>query len=188
MVFPVGFVSRNSEYKQHPGFDAYDTERCASNVPDLTPAAFHPPCRLFSKMRGLSTAPASERSLAYFAVTHVQCFGGVVEHPCFSKLWSDMSLPAPGIIPDLHGGFTLSVNLHWFGFPARKHTWLYIVGCKPSDVPAYPLNFDAVTHLVAHNRSSSMPYLEKEARSWSPPAFVEWVYQLLMVIHSKQCL
>ena len=120
--------------------------------PDLTPAAFHPPCRLFSKMRGLSTAPASERSLAYFAVTHVQCFGGVVEHPCFSKLWSDMSLPAPGIIPDLHGGFTLSVNLHWFGFPARKHTWLYIVGCKPSDVPAYPLNFDAVD---AFSRSQS---------------------------------
>lgn len=145
MVVPVLFVHQKSNYKKDNDFDCYDEKRNALNFKSKIPAIYHPPCRKFSRLRGLSCAPDSEKELAYWAIDNVRKYGGIVEHPHDSKLWKDKNVIKPGTY-DEFGGFTICIDQSWFGYYTEKRTLLYIVGCKMKDIPDYHFNLDIKQH------------------------------------------
>jgi hypothetical protein len=170
----VLFVQKDSIYKSLVA-DCYDEERNALTFSASNPVIAHPPCRLFSKLRAFSTAPQSEKELAYFAVKTVQKNGGVLEHPKSSTLWKECNLPLPGSY-DKFGGFTICINQSWFGARMQKATLLYIVGISHFMLPRYPISFDLPTHTQSSSKKKSKKKeVTKRERSATPLAFAEWL-------------
>jgi len=125
-----------------PECDVYDIERDALTYPGDLPIVAHPPCRSWGRLRKFAKPRPGERELAIWAVDRIRENGGVLEHPESSELWKIKKLPF-GRERDKYGGWTLSVNQHWFGHQARKKTWLYICGLEPCQIPPYPLRLGA---------------------------------------------
>jgi len=138
MIAAALYCRNNSIYKKIPQVDVYDLARDARTFSSDLPVIAHPPCRLWGRLRTFSTAPESERDLAFHAVEQVRKNGGILEHPAFSTLWTAAGLPLPGE-RDEFGGFTFPILQSWFGHKAPKATWLYIVGIEPAHLPAFPL-------------------------------------------------
>ncbi len=175
------FVRKDSIYKTM-GLDCWDSERDALLWPGGNPGIFHPPCRLWSRLRGLSNANEDEKWLSTWSIDQVRKWGGVLEHPKSSYLWEYAGLPTGALI-DKYGGFTLSVDLHWFGFPARKPTLLYIVGSLPSEIPAYPLNFNAIERVIYGPTGRPRGReLSKAMRDKTPALMATWLIRLCQQI------
>lgn len=172
------YVRRDSIYKTIPGVECWDVDRDARNYPGGMPVIAHPPCRGWGRMRQFSHHTPEEKSLGILAVEQVRQNGGVLEHPEQSTLWSAAALPSPGRI-DAHGGFTLVLDQCQFGHPARKRTWLYIVGLTPSTVPNFPIYLgepDSVVRPAKNGRGARI--ISKKWREATPPAFAEWLVDL----------
>lgn len=109
-------------------------------------------------------------------------FGGILEHPRSSTLWTSGNFSLSGGV-DSYGGFLRSVDLSWFGFPARKATMLYFVGIAPSSLPSFPLPLAPPTHVVGgKSRVSRLEELPKSQRSITPAQMIDYfaqVYQFL---------
>ncbi|UOX33224.1 hypothetical protein LXD69_14400 [Flavobacterium sediminilitoris] len=140
-LIPVLFVHPKSNYNKFPFFDCYDEKRNSLTYSGSKPVICHPPCRKFSRLRGLSCAPDSEKELGYWSIDLVRKNGGIVEHPHDSQLWKDKEVVKPGTI-DEFGGFTFCIDQSWFGYYTPKRTILYIVGIKPKELPDYDFNRD----------------------------------------------
>ncbi len=183
----VLFCQEDSIYKSFPVCDVWDEKRNALNFNELIPIIAHPPCRKFSRMRGLSTAPEVEKELAYFAAHHIKKYGGILEHPAFSILWKEANLPNPGEI-DKFGGFTLVISQFWFGHKADKLTWLYIVGLKEGDLPPIPfaLGEPLFTCSLSHVERPAKPEIPKRERSATPRKFAEWLIETVQRIEAAQ--
>lgn len=173
----VYFVSSRSNYKTVPGFNCFDEKRNALVNPPLSPSIYHPPCRLFSKLRAFSTAPVTEKYLAHWAMYFVRVYGGVVEHPFDSQLWQIYGINKVGKV-DEFGGFWYIIDQHWFGFPTRKRTGLYIVGCKLSELPRLPLKL--------YYPLRKFDNLSKKQRSETTLALIAWLQEVILIIKSKK--
>lgn len=146
-------AAQNSFYKQMPGLDVWDIARDAYNFNGTNTIIAHPPCQQWSRLKAFAKVNEKEKELAFFCLGKVHLNGGVLEHPYGSSFFK-----ASGIKP------TLCIDQHWFGFPARKRTWLYFYGFDPL---LYPLNFDAVQKKV--------PDLGKVARSAMTFSMADWL-------------
>jgi hypothetical protein len=166
--------------------DVWDEKRNALLFFEKIPIISHPPCRLWSRMRGLSNAPGCERLMAISSVIHIRQNGGVLEQPFPSQLWKWLNLPLPGLI-DEFGGWSLIVNQSWFGHKAKKPTILYIVGCKPSEIPPYPLSFDLIEYCVSSSArlKSRLKPISALERSATPILFASWLMELVLTIKNK---
>lgn len=172
------YVRPDSVYKTMSGVDAWDEDRDARKWPGGAPCVAHPPCRGWGRMRQWSYADEQEKNLAIRAVLCVQLWGGVVEHPAESSLWAEFPLPRPGQAPR-RGGYTIEVDQFNWGHRAEKRTWLYIVGCKPDDLPPIPRREDEPTHCVRPTASyPRLPSITKPEREQTPPAFAEWLVEV----------
>lgn len=180
---PVLFTQSRSFYNSYSFTDCYDLARNAINFKGSEAVIAHPPCRLWSRLHKFSTAPKAEKLLAMWAVQKVRVNGGILEHPAGSSLFKKMLIPMDGS-PDRSGGFIVSIDQHWFGFPARKRTYLYIVGCQRAQIPPFPLRFSAITHSI----SSSPNYLElpKAQRSETVPLLCEWLFSIQRIIEQNK--
>lgn len=172
----VYFVANRSNYKKVNGFDCYDEKRNALLFPPVEPAIYHPPCRLFSKLRCFSNAPVSEKWCAYWAMYFVRVYGGVVEHPFDSQIWKIHGISQVNVV-DEFGGFWLVVDQHWFGFPTRKRTGLYIVGILPKNVPRL--------NLKLYQPSRKFENLSPKQRSESTFEFIDFLKKIILLIKNK---
>lgn len=188
-MIPVLCTQPNSNYLKIEGFDCYDEIRDMRTFTGSAALIAHPPCRMWSKLKGLAKGTEDEKNLARICVRLVRQNGGVLEHPAGSSLWIDQNLPKGKCI-DEFGGFTLKINQHWFGHPAEKKTYLYIVGLKPSEIPPYPLNFNAVTHSLgswkANAKRKNKKEISKKGRSATPPALIAWLKSLIQKIEEHK--
>ena len=116
--------------------DWYDEARDARTYAGAAPVVAHPPCGPWSTMRHLSRELTAE--CAPHALGVVRRCGGVLEHPARSSFFRAHALPYPGELPDGWGGYTIEVSQCDWGHPARKRTWLYIVGVTPELLPPFP--------------------------------------------------
>lgn len=180
---PVLFTLQNSHYKKYNFTDCYDETRNALLYSGKTAIIAHPPCRLWGRLSHLSKAPPVERLLAIWAIQKVRTNGGILEHPAGSRLFNKMLIPLDGS-PDRTGGFVISINQHWFGFQAQKRTYLYIVGCSRSQLPSYPLSFDAITHSISTSRN--FLELNKSKNSVTVPKLCEWLFQIQQIIENNK--
>ena len=121
-----------------PSSRVWTADRDARLYSGGSPVVAAPPCAGYSRMRHLALSDPVRDSCAPVALRQVRSFGGVLEHPRHSRLFSDFGLPvAGGLDFDEFGGWVLECRQFDFGHPAIKWTWLYIVGVSPSDV--FPL-------------------------------------------------
>lgn len=162
----VLFCQKDSIYKKM-GCNCYDQERDALTWMGSEPAIYHPPCRLWSRMRHFSTADDSERYLALWAVNNVRRYGGILEHPASSSLFPFMNLPVPGSSDEF--GFTIEIDQFNFGHLARKRTWLYICGITPAEViPFLRKKISAKCSYVVSSSKSGKVELTAKMRSETP--------------------
>jgi hypothetical protein len=121
----------------YPGIvrEWYDAERNAMTYRGSLPVVAHPPCGPWSSLRSLSKE--TTKDCAPHALEMVRRLGGVLEHPCGSKFFAHAGLPRPGRLADAFGGVTYEVDQCDWGHPARKRTWLYVVGLR-GPMPAAP--------------------------------------------------
>lgn len=186
------FVRGDSIYKSMPGVDAYDIERDARTWPGGVPGVFHPPCRAWGRFAHMAKPREGERGMALWAVEQARRFGGVLEHPQGSRLWAEAGLPEPGS-RDRFGGWTLPICQHWFGHRAEKRTFLYVVGCEPRHIDAFPITLGGASHVIAQGRQARpdlgrgrlkkgvpgwRPEVTPREREHTPPALAEWLVSL----------
>ena len=184
-MIPVLFTQEKSNYNNFKIFDCYDLKRNALCYNGRVPVIAHPPCRKFSKLRGLSTAPLSEKKLAFFALSKVRQFGGILEHPRSSTLWLNGNFNLDGSV-DSYGGFLRSVDLSWFGFPARKKTMLYFCGIAPGQLPPFPISLNAITHVISSTYKSEKKEISKNMRSTTPLRMIEYFIEVMNVINENK--
>jgi hypothetical protein len=177
-MISVLFAARDSVYKKIPGLDVWDEDRDALNWPGGNPGIFHPPCRLFCRLRHLSTAPESEKELAYWSVSKVRQWGGVLEHPAHSRLWDEALLPSPGHADNY--GFSYDLDQYWFGHSGKKRTWLYICGLDPEHVPVHAIRLAGnYEDLFASAGRKYVPGSRHSGiRSATPLAFAQWLVEV----------
>jgi hypothetical protein len=172
------FCRADSHYKTLDGVDVYDMDRDARTYDGPWPVVAHPPCRAWGRLRTFAKQRPDERNLARLAVALVREFGGVLEHPAGSTLWSAQGLPTPGK-RDAFGGWTLAAPQKWWGHKAEKETWFYVVGCEPSDMPGLPLVLGEATHVVqTRKREDYRPHITKAEREHTPPELAQWLVDL----------
>lgn len=171
----------------YPGIvrDWYDAERNAMSYRGSLPVVAHPPCGPWSHLSQLHKR-AEEIALAPHAVAVVQRCGGALEHPKGSKLWEACGLPRPWAAPDAFGGFTVEVQQVNWGHPARKPTWLYIVG-HPGPLPATPPAREP-THWASGGRTPSsrkgspvppgIKVCSAQQRRRTPTDFARWLVEV----------
>jgi len=165
----VLYAQKGSIYNEFSECDVWDIARDARNYQGKFPCIAHPPCRAWGRLSHFAKPREDEMHLAEHAVDMVQFFGGVLEHPAGSKLWKHENLPLPGH-RDQFGGFTLPIYQSWFGHPAPKNTWLYIVGVEPSHIPAFPLALGLPAGRVE--------LLGRAKREATPRQFASWLIDL----------
>jgi hypothetical protein len=177
-------------YPSLPNVDCWDESRDARLYDGPHPVVAHPPCGPWGKLRHLSRK--DDPALAIRAVEQVRQWGGVLEHPCGSKLIDHCRLPRAGELPDEHGGRTIEVCQVDWGHVARKRTWLYLV--RVTKRLTFPAPREP-THWISGFRSttSTTPTRYKrtgcavppgikvcsaQQRRRTPPLFAEWLVSL----------
>lgn len=183
------------------GVDAWDERRDARSYSGPWPVVAHPPCGPWGRLKHLYKG--NEHNCAPIAVEFVRRFGGVLEHPAQSELWSACDLPRPGSPCDKHGGFSIEVDQCPWGHVARKRTWLYVVGAPRDVVLAGVRTGGTPTHWISGFRTShrnraypghykasgcavpeGIKVCSSQQRRRTPPAFAEW---LVSIAASVRC-
>lgn len=172
------FVATNGCYFGLDGVDPWDVQRDARKYAGPYPVVAHPPCNRwvnfaclnFKRWGGEHNRPGNDGGCFASALRSVRTFGGVLEHPAFSRAWPAFGLPQPSGV-GWSGGPVEWVCEVWqsaYGHLARKRTWLFCssVGRPPeldwSRLPG--------THQVGWF-DRVKPTLSKREAPATPPAF-----------------
>jgi len=146
-------VDNESNYFKIDGLDLWTRDRDAYLFTGCNPVIVHPPCQQWSRLRSFAKVNQVEKDLAVFCFELVLSNGGIFEHPSGSSFFKFV-----GYRP------TISIDQSWFGFPARKRTYLFFNGFRPGRLP---LNFNAIEKTVDQ--------LAYKSRSRMPLTFCQWL-------------
>ena len=136
------YVDPNGVYANLPNVEVWDEERDARLYAGPWSVVAHPPCASWSAWAGMREVvygrPRGEDGGCFAAALDaVRRFGGVLEHPAYSKAWDAFGLPIPSVegawSQTLYGDWTCSFDQAAYGLRFNKHTWLYYVGDVPPD-------------------------------------------------------
>ena len=161
-------AKRNSLYKQIPGIDVWDEDRDAYFFTGSNPVITHAPCAQWSRMRNFAKNNADQKELAYFCLTKVIRNGGIFEHPSGSAFFKQA-----GITKNIY-----SVDQVWWGFPARKRTYLFFHKVKPISFPiltAVPTHVVGVSSKLSPQQRLLRRNLPKGERSTTVLPFANWM-------------
>lgn len=184
------FVETNGVYFNLPDVDPWDVARDARLYPGPHPVVAHPPCGPWSALKHLYRG--NEHDCAPAAVAIVRRWGGVLEHPANSGLWSACQMPEPDELSDGHG-FTICVDQVAWGHVARKRSWIYMVGVDRAAALAGVRTGGTPTHWVSGFRSTTkrrkherggiavppgIKVCSAQQRRRTPPAFAAWLIDM----------
>jgi len=137
------YVETGGVYYGLPDVDPWDEARDARLYAGPWPIVAHPPCARWSRLAGFTEARfgykrGEDGGCFAAALESVRAFGGVIEHPAYSKAWDRYGLPEPlthhGWTGGLCGGFSAYVEQGRYGLPVKKATWLYAYGVELPDL------------------------------------------------------
>lgn len=179
------YVETGGVYYGISDVDPWDETRDARLYDGPHRVVAHPPCQRWCRLDGLIEARWGHRKGAdggtfAHALDCIRRFGGVLEHPAFTKAWRAHDLTAPGkggwYSADLFGGWACHVEQGRYGHPAKKATWLYAVRCElPSlDWRTVPdQDSEALVSWCGNKvlRHGTRRQLSQQERSASPMAF-----------------
>jgi len=127
------YVLPETIYRQL-GLDCWDIHRDARNYPGPGPVVAHPPCGHWGHYSKVCRLPGKD--CGPIAVDQVRAFGGVLEHPRRSHLFTHCNCPNVPRQFDLWGGQVIDCEQYAYGHHAKKPTRLYIVGlARPALLP-----------------------------------------------------
>lgn len=164
-IIDILCTTKKSHYLELENVRPWNQDKDAYNYNDSTPVITHAPCGQWSKLKSMAHCNEREKQLAPFCLDKVNTNGGIFEHPDSSDIWKQY---------DISKGQLIEVWLSWFGFEARKRTFLYFVKCKPITMP---ISFNAWT-----NRVSNMSARKRET---TPKAMAEWLVQCIRETYSS---
>jgi hypothetical protein len=180
------YVQVAGAYAGLPGVDLWDEARDARLYAGPWPVVAHPPCARWCKMAPVNQARygipiGSDAGCFAAALTSVRRWGGVLEHPAYSRAWLAHGLPWPpesgGWQRDLDGGWCCYVEQGRYGHRARKPTWLYAVGAElpdlrwgGSDAPQAWISSDRPRSVLA---ALGIAQLSKKEAAATPPEFCD---------------
>ena len=138
------YVERKGVYSGLPDVDAWDEARDARAYAGPWPVVAHPPCQRWAIIAGMIETRFGHKigddgGCFEHALEAVRRFGGVLEHPAYSRAWPHFGLPRPeragGWSSTLDDpGWSCWVDQGWYGHPLKKGTWLYAVGVELPDL------------------------------------------------------
>jgi hypothetical protein len=173
----VLFCCDQSSYKLVAGAEVWDKKRDARRYAGKLPVVAHPPCRTWGNLRTVATkAPAEENALGPWAIEQVRRCGGVLEHPAGSTLFATCGCGKAG-----DAGWILEVDQWHWGHACAKPTKLYIVGCRPEDIPPQPFRAGEPDRCITqgHGIRRGHPKFKSRVTQWereaTPPAFARWL-------------
>jgi hypothetical protein len=139
------FVQPKGCYVGLSNVDPWDESRDARKYHGPYPVVAHPPCARWSRLakfcevrHGLKVG--DDGGCFEAALKAVRAYGGVIEHPAFSRAWPRYGLPRPdtkreGWTRGDCGGFSAYVEQGRYGHSVKKATWLYVFGLSSDDLP-----------------------------------------------------
>lgn len=174
-------------YHGLPGVEPWDEKRDARNYAGPWPVVAHPPCGRwinlaflnYSRYGGEHNRPGNDGGCFAAALAAVRRWGGVLEHPAFSRAWAAHGLTAPSAVggwarADELGGWACHVEQGNYGHRARKATWLYLNGVDRPAVRWGPSVGKAWCTPGASSKASRgkvMKPMNKRERQATPIAF-----------------
>lgn len=175
------YVQERGCYVGVPGVDPWPESRDARLYAGPHPVVAHPPCSRWCAIAGVVEARwghkrGDDGGCFAAALASVRRWGGVLEHPAYSKAWPAHDLHAPprggGWVRGLCGGWSCHVEQAWYGHPARKATWLYAVRCDLPDLRwGRATEVSAVCSRCANHGGGTLRRLGPREASASPVAF-----------------
>lgn len=172
------YVATGGAYFGLENVDPWDEARDARKYRGPWPVVAHPPCQLWTNFAALNykrwggehNRPGNDGGCFDHALSCVNRFGGVLEHPAFSKAWPAYGLTRPpkagGWVPSGRG-WVCHVEQGHYGHRARKATWLY--ACK-TDRPDLVWGPSETTHQIGWF-DRIKPTLSKAEASATPDEF-----------------
>jgi len=133
------YVQTGGVYYGLDDVDPWDEQRDARLYDGPWPVVAHPPCARWSRLAGFTEARFGLRrgddgGCFAAALDAVRRFGGVIEHPAYSKAWDAYGLPEPQVVAGwtggICGGFAAYVEQGRYGLPVKKATWIYAYGVE----------------------------------------------------------
>lgn len=133
------YVQTGGAYYGLEDVDPWDENRDARLYAGPWSVVAHPPCARWSRLAGFTEARfgymrGDDGGCFEAALRAVQNYGGVLEHPAYSKAWDRYGLPEPlwraGWNLGLEGGASCYVEQGRYGLPVKKATWLYAYGVE----------------------------------------------------------
>lgn len=177
------YVQRGGAYWGLPNVDAWDKARDARLYDGPWPVVAHPPCQRWGSMAAVNFArwggdhnrPGNDGGCFAAALSAVQRWGGVLEHPAKTRAWAAHGLSRPigaGWTRCMTGGWVCEVWQSAYGHRANKATWLYAFGTTP---PNLDWSRRAGTHQVGFHdqrgKARNKPTLPKREALATPLAF-----------------
>lgn len=172
------YVDPAGVYADLPDVDVWDEARDARLYAGPWPVVAHPPCNRWGQLARVNHSrwgsPLGDDGGCFAsALESVRRWGGVLEHPAYTLAWRTFGLPRPrpgswqrSFFDD---GYVTEVSQVAYGHPARKRTWLYLVG-DPVDLDwREPPHSHVVGAGVHTGESTWAPRDETSERT--PPAF-----------------
>lgn len=181
------YIDPRGPYPKIPGVDCWDEARDARLYDGPHPVVAHPPCGPWGQFKMFCTK--QDKALAPLAVAQVRRFGGVLEHPRYSRLFPHCLMPLPGELPDAFGGYTIELDQCEWGHVARKPTWLYTVGTRTFERSPFPDR--QPTHSMANGRGELLADGTKrkrcsaQQRRRTPQLFAEYLVRLARSVQRK---
>lgn len=137
------FVQKGGAYFGMPDVDPWDEARDARLYDGPFPVVAHPPCARWCRLAAFvehvhGYKIGDDGGCFASALASVRRWGGVLEHPAYTKAWAAHALPRPpreGWGYTLCGGAVCQVEQRHYGHRASKPTWLYVHGFAEEIAP-----------------------------------------------------
>jgi hypothetical protein len=195
------YVQPDGAYAGLPGVELWDEARDARLYAGPWPVVAHPPCQRWCRLAPVNDARYGIRigeddGCFSAALAAVRRWGGVLEHPAYSRAWLAHGLPWPGEAGgwqrDDAGGWCCYVEQIKYGHAARKPTWLYAVGVD--DLPQLKWGRGSAptawigtsqTRNRAALGAAGVAQLNRRAANATPPAFRDLLLSIAATAQRK---
>lgn len=183
------YVQRDGIYYDLPNVDPWDEARDARLYDGPYPVVAHPPCGRWCQLASVNQKRwgakiGDDGGCFEAALRVVRRWGGVLEHPAYSLAWSTYALPRPtrGLwVRSLWDeGWVTEVSQSAYGHPARKRTWLYLVG-EPMEMDWRDLEGELVVGAGVHvGQAAGRGRVDSRTASATPVAFRDALVNLAL--------
>ena len=181
------FVESNGIYSKLENIDLWPIDRDARLYPGNNPVVAHPPCQLwgpfakvnYARWGGEHNRPGNDLGCFQSALYSVRRWGGVLEHPAFSRAWDRYGLTAPTGIgwsrqSDSDITWVCEVWQSAYGHKARKRTWLLAHGFAEKPPDFLWDRIDGEYQIGFHDQRGKLknkPTISGKKASATPPSF-----------------